>query len=89
MDILNPKVAIFFMAFLPQFVRPELGRTSAQLITLGILVILTAIVIEFSIVLTAAQTTKFVRKNRRFSVWLDRVLGSVLIGLGLRLALAE
>jgi len=88
-DILNPKVAIFFMAFLPQFVRPELGRTSAQLITLGILVILTAIVIEFSIVLTAAQTTKFVRKNRRFSVWLDRVLGSVLIGLGLRLALAE
>ncbi len=88
-DILNPKVAIFFMAFLPQFVRPELGRTSTQLIALGVLVILIAIVIESLIVLTAAQTTNFLRKNRQFSVWLDRILGSVLIGLGLRLALIE
>ena len=88
-DILNPKVAIFFMAFLPQFVRPEFGHTSVQIIGLGILVILTAIVVEFSIVLTAAQTTSFFRKNRRFSVWLDRVLGSVLIGLAIRLALTK
>jgi threonine/homoserine/homoserine lactone efflux protein len=77
------------MAFLPQFVRPELGRTSAQIVVLGVLVILVAIVIESLIVLTAAQTTSFLRKNPRFSVWLDRVLGSVLIGLGLRLALTE
>ena len=88
-DILNPKVAIFFMAFLPQFIRPELGHTSVQLIGLGFLVILVAIVIEFLIVLTAAQTTNFFRKNRQFSVWLDRVLGTVLIGLAIRLALTE
>ncbi len=88
-DILNPKVAIFFMAFLPQFVRPELGHTSIQIIGLGILVILTAIVVEFSIVLTAAKTTNFFRRNRKFSVWLDRVLGSVLIGLAVRLALTK
>ena len=88
-DILNPKVAIFFMAFLPQFVRPELGYTSVQIIVLGVLVILVAIVIESFIVLTAAQTTSLFRKNRRLSVWLDRILGSVLIGLGLRLALTE
>jgi RhtB (resistance to homoserine/threonine) family protein len=88
-DILNPKVAIFFMAFLPQFVRPELGHTSAQILILGVLVILVAVVIEFFIVLTAAQTTNFFRNNRHFSTLLDRVLGSVLIGLGIRLALAE
>ena len=88
-DVLNPKVAIFFMAFLPQFVRPELGYPSLQILFLGILVILVAVVIETFIVLSAAQTTNFFRRNRRFSVWLDRILGSILIGLGMRLALLE
>ncbi len=88
-DILNPKVAIFFMAFLPQFVRPEIGYSSLQILFLGILVILVAVVIETFIVLSAAQTTNFFRRNRRFSAWLDRILGSILIGLGMRLALME
>ena len=88
-DILNPKVAVFFMAFLPQFVRPELGHTTAQIITLGMLVIAVAVVVEFVFVMAAARTTRFFRKNRRASGWLDRLLGSVLIGLGLRLALLD
>jgi threonine/homoserine/homoserine lactone efflux protein len=88
-DILNPKAAIFFMAFLPQFIRPELGHNSAQIFMLGVLVIVVAIPVELFVVLTADRTTNYFRKNRRFSIWLDRVLGSVLIGLGLRLALAE
>ena len=88
-DILNPKAAIFFMAFLPQFIRPELGHNSAQIFMLGVLVIVVAIPVELFVVLTADRTTNYLRKNRRFSIWLDRVLGSVLIGLGLRLALAE
>jgi len=88
-DILNPKVAIFFMAFLPQFVRSELGHTSVQIIILGGLVILVAIIVESIIILVASQATDFFRKNRTFSIWLDRILGSVLVGLGLRLALIE
>ncbi len=88
-DILNPKVAVFFMAFLPQFVRPELGHDGLQILCLGVLVILVAVVVESCIVLTAAQTTNFFRRNRRCSVWLDRFMGSVLIGLGIRLALTE
>ncbi len=88
-DILNPKVAIFFMAFLPQFIRPEVGHDSAQILILGVLVILVAIPVEFLLVFTAAQTTGFFRENRKFSVWLDRIMGSVLIGLGVRLALSE
>jgi threonine/homoserine/homoserine lactone efflux protein len=88
-DILNPKVAIFFMAFLPQFVRPELGHAPAQILILGFLVNLIGMVIESILVLTAAKTTIFFRNNSQFSIVLDRVLGSVFIGLGIRLALIE
>ncbi len=85
-DVLNPKVAVFFMAFLPQFVRPDLGHTSAQIAVLGVLVILVAAVVEILFVLATGQTTRFFRNNRRVSAWLDRILGSILIGLGIRLA---
>lgn len=88
-NMLNPKVAIFFMAFLPQFVRPEIGATTAQLIELGVLVILVAMAVETVFVLAAARTTEFFRGHRRVSVWLDGLLGSVLIGLGIRLAFTE
>ncbi|NOY44675.1 MAG: LysE family translocator [Deltaproteobacteria bacterium] len=88
-DVLNPKVAIFFMAFLPQFVRPELGNPAAQIAVLGGLVILVAVVVECAVVMAAARTTDFLRRNPRCSIWLDRVLGSVLVGLGLRLAFLE
>ncbi|WP_404440468.1 LysE family translocator [Stutzerimonas chloritidismutans] len=88
-DILNPKAAIFFMAFLPQFVRPDQGAVAVQLLVLGVLVVMVAIVVECALVLLAARASSALRENRRLSQWLDRVLGSVLIGLGIRLGLAE
>ena len=88
-DVLNPKVAIFFMAFLPQFVRPGHGAVSLQLLLLGLLVIAVAIIVDASFVLAAARTTRYFRSHPQASLWLDRLLGSVFVGLGLRLALAE
>jgi RhtB (resistance to homoserine/threonine) family protein len=88
-DVLNPKVAVFFMAFLPQFVRPGHKSELVQLVMLGALVICVAIVVETCLVLAASKATNFFRANPAASVWLDRVLGSVLIGLGIRLALSE
>lgn len=88
-DVLNPKVAIFFMAFLPQFVRQGHGSETSQLIFLGTLVICVAIVVEACFVLAASRATNFFRSNPTASIWLDRILGSVLIALGIRLALSE
>jgi threonine/homoserine/homoserine lactone efflux protein len=85
-DVLNPKVAVFFMAFLPQFVRPGAGSAAWQLVGLGALVIGVAIIVESCFVLAAARTTAFFRSNPRASLGLDRALGTVLIGLGMRLA---
>ena len=88
-DVLNPKVAVFFMAFLPQFANPALGHVPAQLVLHGTLVIAVALVVEAGIVLIAARFTEALRRNPRIGLWLDRALGTVLIGLGLRLALQQ
>lgn len=83
---LNPKVAIFFLAFLPQFVTPEAGPVWAQLALHGTLIIVVGAVVEPPMVLLGAWLTKRVRENQAIGVWIDRSLGALLIGLGLRLA---
>lgn len=88
-DILNPKVAVFFMAFLPQFIDPALGHAAAQTILLGAVVILVAIVWEAFLVLCASGMTRTLRRRPAIGAWLDRAVGTVLIGLGIRLALEE
>ncbi|MCW3148511.1 LysE family translocator [Stutzerimonas stutzeri] len=88
-DVLNPKAAIFFMAFLPQFVRPEHGAVALQLFVLGVLVVLVAVIVEFALVLLAARASKALRSHQAIGQWLDRMLGSLLVGLGVRLGLSE
>ncbi|MGD9809469.1 MAG: LysE family translocator [Deferribacterales bacterium] len=86
-DILNPKVSIFFMAFLPQFVRADHGSTAYQLVYLGFLVILTGFIVELAIIFTLSKATALFRGDGKYAVIAEKVLGMVLIGLGIRLAL--
>ncbi|PLX66134.1 MAG: LysE family translocator [Denitrovibrio sp.] len=88
-DILNPKVAIFFMAFLPQFVRPEVGSQSLQILVLGFLVVTIGFIVEVLVVLATAKTTGLVKSNPKTSALLEKLLGVVFIGLGLRLVLSS
>lgn len=86
-NVLNPKVSLFFMAFLPQFVRPGMGSTPVQMIYLGFLVILTGFVTEVVLVFAASKITGIFSKGRQ-RAFMSRILGCVLIGLGIRLALS-
>ena len=92
-DVLNPKVALFFLAFLPQFISHDAGQGSAQIfvqtILLGLIVILIGLVVEAIFVLAAAPLGRFLRRNAKVALWLDRAFGSVLILLGAKLALSE
>lgn len=86
---LNPKVAVFFLAFLPQFVVVGAGPASAQLLLHGTLVIVVAAFIEPLVVLAGARLVEGVRHNPSIGQWLDRGLGALFIGLGARLAMSE
>lgn len=88
-DLFNPKVALFFMAFLPQFVRPEHGAVTWQLLGLGALVIALGILVDFGVVLLGARLASVLRRRQGLGRWLERGFAGVLIGLGVRLALSE
>ncbi|MES2254999.1 MAG: LysE family translocator [Pseudomonadota bacterium] len=85
-NLLNPKVAIFFLAFLPQFLVAGAGPVWLQLLLHGVLVIAVAGLIEPPLVIFGDRVTARLRASNRLSLWLDRALGGMLIGLGLKLA---
>ena len=87
--ILNPKVAIFFLAFLPQFAVPGAGPLWAQMFLHGVLIIVAAAFIEPLLVLAGDRLAMLLRGNPRIGLWMDRSLGAIFIALGLRLALQE
>ena len=85
--ILNPKVAIFFLAFLPQFVDPTRGSAFLQFLILGVILAVLDIVYETLLALIAGALSQWLVHNRAFTLWRQRVTGVVLVGLGIRLAL--
>jgi threonine/homoserine/homoserine lactone efflux protein len=86
---LNPKVAVFFLAFLPQFVAPERGAAFWQFVILGAIVAAMDVIYELILVWAAGALRGRVLRSRRFAQWRKRVTGAALIGLGARLALAQ
>lgn len=83
---LNPKVAIFFLAFLPQFVVTGAGPAWAQLLLHGSLIIVVAAFIEPPLVIVGARLGVFLKNNPRVGLWMDRSLGALFVALGARLA---
>ena len=86
--LLNPKVALFFLAFLPQFICPSEGSVLLQALFLGGLLGMMDMVYEAVLVSIAAGAANWLASPRA-AAWRSRVTGFVLIGLGARLAFAH
>ena len=85
MNITNPKVAIFFIAFLPQFADPALGSLSVQMMTLGVLFIVTTFMVFGSVAWFAGFLGEFLRKSERAQRVINRITGMIFMGLAVRL----
>jgi threonine/homoserine/homoserine lactone efflux protein len=88
-NILNPKVAVFYVAFLPQFVAPELGRVPLQLLLLGVTHWLMGVPFLAAVAVTSGAVAGWLRRSARLRRALDAVSGVVFIGLALRLLVSR
>ena len=81
-NVLNPKVAIFFVAFLPQFIDPDAGAPGLQIVILGLLFLLIAMISDGTYALLAGTAAEHLRGSFRSRQRLDRISGTIIIGLG-------
>ena len=88
-EVLNPKTALFFLAFLPQFVRPENGSVMLQLMTLGIIFVLLGLFSTVVFAVSAGRLGMFLRRNPSVVKWQGKVVGGIYCALGIRLALQQ
>jgi threonine/homoserine/homoserine lactone efflux protein len=85
-NVLNPKVALFFLAFLPQFIDPASTAKVPAFITLGLTFVTTGTIWCLILVWFAATFSGRLRANQTVAQWLNRAVGSLFVFLGLRLA---
>lgn len=89
MNITNPKVSIFFLAFLPQFVVPEKGAFTQQVFMLGGVFMLVALAVLCVIAMLAAGLGYWLNRSPVAQLYLNRLAGVVFIGLALKLATSK
>jgi threonine/homoserine/homoserine lactone efflux protein len=88
-NVTNPKIVLFFFAFLPQFVDPASPHPTRDLASLGVLYALLALPIKAAVGVAAGSLSERVLRKPAALVWMNRICGAVLVGLGLRIAAAE
>ena len=89
MNVTNPKVSIFFLAFLPQFVAAERGSVGQQVLALGTLFMLATLIVFGAIALAAGTLRELLLRSPRAQVTMNRVAAAVFVGLAARLALVR
>jgi threonine/homoserine/homoserine lactone efflux protein len=87
-NVLNPKVALFFLAFLPQFVDPARGPVGVQTLALGLFFDTSGTLVNIAVAIAAARAGGALQ-SAAARTWIERASGTVLVGLGARLAFSR
>jgi len=88
-NVLNPKVALFFLAFLPQFVAAESAHKTLAFLALGLIFITNGTLWCFGVAAFAARAAGRIRQSAGAMAWINRALGGLFVYLGIRVAMLE
>lgn len=88
-NVLNPKVALFFLAFLPQFIDPSYVQSSLPFLILGLTFVSTGTIWCLALAFFSSKLSKKIRQNYKIKKWLDKITGGIFIILGIKLALSK
>jgi threonine/homoserine/homoserine lactone efflux protein len=88
-NVLNPKVALFFLAFLPQFINIHKGNTSLQILFLGTWFDFVGTIVNVLVALLFGKIGAWLSKSPTFIQWQERITGTILIALGIKVALSS
>jgi threonine/homoserine/homoserine lactone efflux protein len=88
-NVLNPKVALFFLAFLPQFVDADAPHKAFAFVLLGAIFIFNGMLWCLMVAVVAARSASQVRRSSRLMAWINRTIGGLFVYLGIRIAMME
>ncbi len=88
-NVLNPKVALFFLAFVPQFIAHDAPNKVQAFLLLGLIFNINSLPINFGYAWLAAKAAQRMQAMQRALHWLDRVAGLMFVGFGVRLAMSD
>jgi len=86
-NVLNPKVALFFLAFLPQFIQPQRGSVALQIIVLGLIFDVGGTLVNLAVAQAGGRLGDAIKRHSGFARLQKWFTGTVFIGLGMRVAL--
>lgn len=87
-NLLNPKILLFYLAFLPQFVSSSEGSATVQLLILGLTFVVLGLLVDGAIALLSGQIGALFRRRPHSGTWLNRFTAVVFLGLAVRVAVA-